>query len=260
MNASGLLKVISRRLNPLIKRKNQQYFQSRNSPVVRYGSKYGGWFLPANHGLNEDSICYLVGAGEDISFDVSLAREFNCQIRIVDPTPKAIKHFGEVRSAIGTGLHVSINHSPTEFYDLNGLDETRIRFHAVGLAGEKKVARFYAPKNSDHASYSILNIQGTENYLEIQCVTLEDLIKENQDSHIDLLKLDIEGAEYEVLNSLIESKRFPRILLVEFDELHSPLDSGAQNRVSAVVDRLKNCGYLLDFIDGCNFNFSRDIL
>lgn len=35
------------------------------------GTKYGGWVIPVNL-LNENSICYCVGCGEDISFDLGL--------------------------------------------------------------------------------------------------------------------------------------------------------------------------------------------
>ena len=41
-------------------------------------------------------------------------------------------------------------------------------------------------------------------------------------SDVMLLKLDIEGAEIEVIDSLFKSKFRPRQILVEFDELNSP--------------------------------------
>lgn len=38
---------------------------------MRLGSKYGGWIVPATL-VRPDSVCYCVGVGEDISFDLAL--------------------------------------------------------------------------------------------------------------------------------------------------------------------------------------------
>src|SRR3990167_849454 len=64
--------------------------------LMRLGTQYGGWIIPKNHTLTGDSICYLAGAGEDISFDCALAKQFGCNVRIVDPTPRAIRHFEDL--------------------------------------------------------------------------------------------------------------------------------------------------------------------
>ena len=230
--------------------------RNRNSGE-RLGSEYGGWFLPVNHELGVNSICYLVGAGEDVSFDLAIASKFKSYIRIVDPTPKAVAHLTGLREAITTKTEYPINNSKTDFYVLADLDEEKIKFNAVGLSGKREVARFYAPKQESHASYSMLNIQQSEKFIEVQCVTLKELMVENGDSNIDLLKLDIEGAEYGVLNNLLETEIFPRILLVEFDELHTPLDIGAQNRVQSIVSRVIDSGYELKGVDSCNYTFFR---
>ena len=44
-------------------------------------------------------------------------------------------------------------------------------------------------------------------------------MKENNLKEIDLLKLDIEGAENHVLPDMVKKKIFPDQILVEFDEL-----------------------------------------
>src|SRR5712692_3232196 len=61
--------------------------------LLRLGTVYGGWIIPANSGLSADSVCYSAGAGEDISFDCALIERFYCQVRVIDPTPRAITHF-----------------------------------------------------------------------------------------------------------------------------------------------------------------------
>ena len=60
----------------------------RVAGLVRIGSDYGGWIVPTSL-LSRDSVCYCVGVGEDISFDLGLIRQFRCQIYAFDPTPRA---------------------------------------------------------------------------------------------------------------------------------------------------------------------------
>jgi hypothetical protein len=49
---------------------DRQRIRSRDD-LVRLGSKYGGWIVPATL-VRPDSVCYCVGVGEDISFDLAL--------------------------------------------------------------------------------------------------------------------------------------------------------------------------------------------
>ena len=58
--------------------------KARTYTFTRLGTHYGGWIIPENI-LDSTSICYLAGAGEDISFDCCLAQQYGCRIRIVDP-------------------------------------------------------------------------------------------------------------------------------------------------------------------------------
>ena len=65
--------------------------------MEKLGTDYGGWWIQKNNSLNENSIVYSGGAGEDISFDLKLQDKYNCWIIIIDPTKKAIKHYEEVK-------------------------------------------------------------------------------------------------------------------------------------------------------------------
>src|SRR5690349_20031148 len=64
--------------------------------LLRLGSQYGGWLIPADLRLGDTSVSYLAGAGEDISFDCALASKFHCQVRIFDPTPRAVQDFEQL--------------------------------------------------------------------------------------------------------------------------------------------------------------------
>jgi hypothetical protein len=72
-----------------------------------------------------------------------------------------------------------------------------------------------------------------------------------------LLKLDIEGAEYAVLDEMLDGGVRPTQVLVEFDELHLPLSPLAVLRVGRRVRRLRAAGYALVMTERTNFVFAR---
>lgn len=114
--------------------------------LLRLGTAYGGWIVPANAELDAGSICYLAGAGEDISFDCELVKQFGCHARIIDPTPRSIEHFRQLTDAVRKGNRFSVNNSDTDFYDLTPEQMTRLTFVPVGLADKDVELRFFLPK------------------------------------------------------------------------------------------------------------------
>ena len=126
--------ILQRRLfRKLIKRDN----------LEKIGSSYGGWVVPVDL-LRKNSICYCVGVGEDITFDMALIKQFSCEVYAFDPTPRAINY---VKDRVS-------NLSNFNFYD-------------IGLWSSQSKMKFYAPKDSSHVSHSITNIQNTNR----QCIS-----------------------------------------------------------------------------------------
>jgi len=56
----------------------------------KLGANYGGWYIPNDIKLDEDSIIYSGGVGEDISFDLLLSDKYNSNVILIDPTKRAI--------------------------------------------------------------------------------------------------------------------------------------------------------------------------
>ena len=242
--------------SPLLRYVDTDFFYPA-SALLRLGTEYGGWYIPLDCGLNGTSICYLAGAGEDISFDCAVAARYNCQIRIVDPTPKAITHFDELAAAVKVGKRFPINNSKDTFYEISPQLMSHVRFLPFGLADKDVELKFYLPKNPDHVSCSTLNLQKTDTWFMAQCHTLPSLMAAQGDTHVDLLKMDIEGGEYAVIKHLTSSSFLPRLLLIEFDEAHTPLDSSAGNRIQEHIHMLKKAGMRCISLDGCNATFLR---
>ncbi len=203
---------------------------ARRADMLRIGSRYGGWSIPASK-LGAGSICYCVGCGEDITFDLGLINRFGCDVFGFDPTPRAM-------------AHVKSHAVPKYIFSPLGLWEATDRL------------KFYVPVNPEHVSHSLLNLQKTTEYIEVPVERLSSIMKRHGHTHLDLLKLDIEGAEYKVLDSIIEDGLEIGILCVEFDEYWNPLDADYLERIRDHVRRLQGLGYrMVDAPGNANYTF-----
>lgn len=129
-----------------------------------------------------------------MSFDLELIARVGCQVWAFDPTPRAIAF-------------------------VSRLDEPSLHFHPCALWSSDVALPFFVPADERHVSHSLVNLGKTSDSIEVPCRSLPSIMQELGHERIDLLKLDIEGAEYEVLGSLGDLR--PRILCVE---LHRTVD------------------------------------
>jgi FkbM family methyltransferase len=165
--------------------------------LVRLGSVYGGYELPKRL-PQPDWVCYCAGLGEDVTFELALIEQFGCSVYAFDPTPRSAAHVERVAR-----------------------DEKRLQFLQYGLWSEDTTLRFFAPRDPDHVSHSIVNLQHTDEYFDAECRSVTSLMKELGHDRVDLLKLDVEGAEYEVLSAVREAGVAPQLLIVDFDKIDS---------------------------------------
>ena len=77
------------------------------------------------------------------------------------------------------------------------------------------------------------------------------------DRKVDLVKMDIEGAEYSVVKDMLASGMLPGILLIEFDEAHTPLDNDAGSRIRNHIHQLVQAGMRCIAVEGSNATFVR---
>jgi FkbM family methyltransferase len=222
--------------------------------LEKLGSAYGGWTVPTGL-IDESWICYCVGVGEDASFDCALVERFGCRVYAFDPTPRAIAHMDELARRVRAGEEMPINNKPGTRYEIAPERLDRLVFAPFGVWSEESTQRFFVPKDDRHVSHSIVNLQKTDGYFEAECRTLAGLKKAYGHDRIDLLKLDVEGAEYEILRAMQRDGVRPRVLAVEFDEGNQPLDGDAPSRIAEWVDKVIDDGYALIARDGWNFVF-----
>ena len=195
--------------------------------LQKIGTAYGGWIVPTRL-LGPTTRCYCGGVGEDVSFDLGLIERFGCEVFAFDPTPRAIAYAEPIAQR-----------------------EPRFRFMPVGLWSSDTVLKFYQPKDPTHVSHSVVNLQGTSDWFEASVRTIGSIMAELGHAPIDLLKLDIEGAEHAVLASILDAGILPTILCFEVDQPVGPI------RLWSTIRRVLGHGYDLVAVDGWNFTFVR---
>ena len=219
--------------------------------MERLGTKYGGWVIPKYMNLSEDSVCYLGGVGEDASFDILLQNKYGSRIFMIDPTEKAMRHYNELVS--NTPFTGNIQ---SDYYDtISGVsyDISKMIFVPTGLWNEEGELKFYKQSNPEYVSQSLITGMFSDKYDMIQVNTIKGIMDTYGHTHIDLLKLDIEGAECKVISKMLDDKIYPKYVLIEFDLLLKQKDTS--NETVQVIKRMQYEGYKILCNDNMNITF-----
>lgn len=201
--------------------------KARRDDLERIGTGYGGFYVPSSL-LSANSIVYCVGCGEDISFDLGLIERFGCHVWAFDPTPRAIRHVEQ-----------------------HAKDNPRYHFQPFGVWSEDKPMRFYMPDNEAAVSGSLVGLNGTQRWIDVEVRRLQTLMRSLGHTRVDLLKLDVEGAEYDVIENLLAEGILPGCLQIDFDQ-PTPFP-----KTHALIRKLREAGYELVSIDVWNYVFVR---
>lgn len=193
------------------------------------GTEYGGHTIypPA---ITSQSVIYSFGIGNDASFDIGLINEFGCTIFAFDPTPESA---GWVKDNIQTD---------------------NFKFMQAGIAEKDGIVEFSAPDIRGNMSYfKVRHGQPHNETVALPVYSLKSIMKINGHSAIDVLKMDIEGFEYEVINSIIEQNLTPNQLLIEF---HHGMYGFNNIATISAVDKLKAAGYYIFHVSPTGHEYS----
>jgi len=200
----------------------------------RYGlQRIGPYFVRTT--INSQTVLLDCGLGNDADFSDEIITRYGSQCHGVDPTRKHQGALSAVMSRHADRLHL----------------------HPVALAGTTGSATFY--EAVDQISGSLfedhVNARRAIAY-PVPSMTLEDLAAHIGVSRIDVLKLDIEGAEYEVLASAGDGtlKNIGQII-IEFH--HHCVGAFTSDDTQRAIGRLTALGYRHYSVDGINYLFFR---
>jgi FkbM family methyltransferase len=194
----------------------------------RFGSDYGGWDIIPDL-LNEQSVVYSFGVGEDASFDIGLLEAFGMSVHAFDPTPQSLAWVSE-----------------QQFPD-------RFVMHPVGIASFDGEVTFNPPENPSHISHTMLERPSTSaRAITVPVQRLSSICADLGHENIDILKIDIEGAEYDVIDDILASDIRPGQFLIEF---HTRFPGVGKTRTQNAIELLRSAGYVLYHVSPSNEEF-----
>jgi len=142
------------------------------------------------------------------------------------------------------------------FYTLDASKVPNLRFCSVALAASNGVRRFYAPPNAEHVSHTLMHTRATQRFFDAPTERLRSFMLRLDLPKLDLLKLDIAGAEYEVLPTIVDDNLNIDTICVEFVEYNTPAREGARGRIERAAKHLMSHAYVAVNADAnCNVTF-----
>lgn len=196
-------------------------------PTEFHGTEYGGWAI-LRDSLASSSIVYSFGVGEDITFDEALIEKYGCVVLAFDPTPKSLRWVAEQKL------------------------DPRFKIEPFGLHDKDDVLEFFEPEQDKHVSFSA-HTPGRGKSLRCEVRRLSTLLKERGHNRVDLLKMDIEGSEYGVIESILADGIEVDQLLIEFH--HRMIPDGVQ-KTKRALSMLAGGGYRLYAVSSRGEEFS----
>lgn len=164
----------------------------RPGKLETFGNQASGcsWSLsPVS--LTADSIVISAGAGRDISFELELVDRIGCRIVLLDPSETGLET-----------MQKKENRHPN------------IEFIPKALSSMDEPIYLMPPLDSEEGSWRLCTKENAT--VTVPAVSLATLMKERGILKIDLLKMDIEGSEYPVVDSIVEANLPIQQICVEY--------------------------------------------
>ena len=167
-------------------------------------------------------IIYSFGIGEDLSFSEDLMKACSPEIFAFDPTPMAIQFVQN---------HELIKNS-------------HFHFSSIGLSDKDEKATFFIkPKGAKDVSGSIIPRKNLmKDGIEVTMECIKTISKKNGHTGIDLLKMDVEGSEFKVVDGLKDCDvSINQICL----EVHDRFFKDGIRQLKKLLFTMRTMGYIL---------------
>lgn len=193
--------------------------------------EHGGWMICPD-GIGPASVVYSFGVGTNVAWDLAMIERFGCTIHAFDPTPRSVRW-------------VRTQHLPPQFV-----------FHDLGIANVDGEKAFYPPRRATSTNYSPIDrgqsFDGKE-VVKAPVARLQTIMRRLGHDHIDLLKMDIEGGEYNVIDDMLACNLDVRQFIVEFH--HNFRTVPLQRTVDAVAS-LRRAGFSMFHVSDRSYEMS----
>lgn len=182
------------------------------------GNAHADWtFLPEL--LNRERVVYSFGVGRDISFDPGLIDEYQLELSAFDPTPDPVSRVS------GQKLPEKFHCSPAGIADFDGTTQS------------------FSPERG--GSHPFMGGVCKTAPIDVRVQTLRTFMKNLGHTRVDLRKMDIEGAEFPVLEDLLGEEVPVKQLLAAF---HHRFQGIGIRKTQEMIGRLRAYGYRVFYV------------
>ena len=191
----------------------------------------------------------VIGAHSGIWLTSLLEKYKEQSILLVEPVPHNIQ---ELKENISKYKDIKIETSA-----VSSKNEVN-KFYFVKPESVKKLGKHWASGIGSFDKQHILNHKNkrfkVENSdieeIEIQYLTFTDLVNKYSITSIEMLQIDVEGAEYQILNSIDFIKISIQKIIFEFKHFDGTFKEGP--KLKLIKEKLVNSNYLLTVLDNEN--------
>lgn len=144
---------------------------------------------------------------------------------------------------------VEANPNLVKDIELNLKNKKNIEIINAAIGNDsKEYIEFYLSEDFECSSLNKnfrdkFGVNKKQNKVEVKMITLNDLLSTFNLKRIDLLKIDIEGAEWDILENF-SKENYERIQQISV-EFHDFIDPSLRKRTKKCIKRLKGLGYFL---------------
>lgn len=163
----------------------------------------------------------------------------NEEIVVVDLGACRGEFINELENVFKVKKAILVEANPTNFKTLKNKENHVLYNKAVSEISNQYIT-FYEDVRSPYNGSKIFNyFNGVEHI--IQTISLEDLMSENNIDYIDILKIDIEGSEYEVMTN-ISDDCYSKIKQITV-EFHDFVDPDLKIKTNEIITKLEKLGF-----------------
>lgn len=205
-------------------------FSPSASPGIE---RFGGWSADLGP-LGRESVIYSFGVGTDIEWELEIIRRTGATVHAFDPTPRSASWMAGQRL-------------PPE-----------LLFHPVGISDKDGELMLYPPRRPNNPHFSRDRMKHNRNESDaLRCPVerLRTIMRRLGHQRLDLLKVDIEGSEFDCIPDVLSSGVEIDQILVE---VHYRNPGRSMRDGVALLSSLRDAGFACTDISrtACEFSFA----